>query len=95
MINNDIYTGKSMYAQTWIGSRLFQFYIWTFKQVKSSYLTKTTPLLASVSGLQIIQAGDTNQDGELDFEEFTQYLRTHERRLKLMFSSLDRNNDGL
>ncbi|KAG7281926.1 hypothetical protein CRUP_002984, partial [Coryphaenoides rupestris] len=43
---------------------------------------------------KIVRAGDTNQDGELDFEEFTQYLRTHERRLKLMFSSLDRNNDG-
>ncbi|KAK0152916.1 Calcium-binding mitochondrial carrier protein SCaMC-1 [Merluccius polli] len=43
---------------------------------------------------KIVRAGDTNQDGELDFEEFTQYLRTHERQLKLMFSSLDRNNDG-
>lgn len=44
---------------------------------------------------QIVRAGDTNQDGVLDFEEFCQYLRTHERRLKLMFSTLDRNNDGL
>uniref|UniRef100_A0AAR2LIT7 Solute carrier family 25 member 23a n=1 Tax=Pygocentrus nattereri TaxID=42514 RepID=A0AAR2LIT7_PYGNA len=43
---------------------------------------------------QIVRAGDTNQDGQLDFEEFTQYLRAHEKRLKLMFSSLDRNNDG-
>ncbi|KAL6481893.1 hypothetical protein MHYP_G00099730 [Metynnis hypsauchen] len=43
---------------------------------------------------QIVRAGDTNQDGQLDFEEFTQYLRAHEKRLKLMFSSLDCNNDG-
>uniref|UniRef100_A0AAQ5XX00 EF-hand domain-containing protein n=1 Tax=Amphiprion ocellaris TaxID=80972 RepID=A0AAQ5XX00_AMPOC len=43
---------------------------------------------------QIVEAGDTNQDGVLDFEEFTQYLRAHEKQLKLMFRSLDRNNDG-
>lgn len=43
---------------------------------------------------QIVETGDTNHDGVLDFEEFTEYLRTHEKQLKLMFSSLDRNNDG-
>ncbi|XP_059182826.1 mitochondrial adenyl nucleotide antiporter SLC25A23-like, partial [Centropristis striata] len=49
----------------------------------------------SRSSLQkIVEAGDTNQDGVLDFEEFTQFLRTHEKELKLMFKSLDRNNDG-
>lgn len=49
--------------------------------------------LSRASVDKIVHAGDTNQDGELDFEEFTQYLRTHERQLKLVFSSLDRNND--
>ncbi|XP_017272560.1 calcium-binding mitochondrial carrier protein SCaMC-3 isoform X1 [Kryptolebias marmoratus] len=43
---------------------------------------------------RIVEAGDTNQDGVLDFEEFIQYLRNHERELKLMFRHLDRNNDG-
>uniref|UniRef100_A0A8D2ZTP6 EF-hand domain-containing protein n=1 Tax=Scophthalmus maximus TaxID=52904 RepID=A0A8D2ZTP6_SCOMX len=43
---------------------------------------------------RLVQTGDTNQDGVLDFEEFTQYLRAHEKQLKLMFSRLDRNNDG-
>uniref|UniRef100_A0A4W4EGG3 Solute carrier family 25 member 23a n=1 Tax=Electrophorus electricus TaxID=8005 RepID=A0A4W4EGG3_ELEEL len=43
---------------------------------------------------QIVKAGDTNQDGLLDYEEFTHYLRAHEKCLRLMFSSLDRNNDG-
>ncbi|XP_060906089.1 mitochondrial adenyl nucleotide antiporter SLC25A23 isoform X1 [Labrus mixtus] len=43
---------------------------------------------------RMVKAGDTNQDGVLDFEEFTQYLRMHEKQLKLMFRSLDRNNDG-
>ncbi|XP_039645494.1 calcium-binding mitochondrial carrier protein SCaMC-1 isoform X1 [Perca fluviatilis] len=43
---------------------------------------------------RMVAAGDTNKDGVLDFEEFTEYLRTHEKELKLMFRSLDRNNDG-
>ncbi|XP_048103943.1 calcium-binding mitochondrial carrier protein SCaMC-3 isoform X1 [Alosa alosa] len=44
---------------------------------------------------KIVRAGDRNADGQLDFEEFCQYLHSHERRLRLMFRSLDRNNDGL
>jgi len=44
---------------------------------------------------QMVKAGDTNQDGVLDFEEFIQYLRDHEKQLRLMFRRLDRNNDGL
>ncbi|XP_029286459.1 calcium-binding mitochondrial carrier protein SCaMC-1-like isoform X3 [Cottoperca gobio] len=43
---------------------------------------------------RFVEAGDTNKDGVLDFKEFTQYLRTHEKELKIMFSNLDRNNDG-
>ncbi len=43
---------------------------------------------------QVVRAGDVNHDGQLDFEEFTEYLRSHEKRLRLMFRSLDRNNDG-
>ncbi|KAJ8363086.1 hypothetical protein SKAU_G00119170 [Synaphobranchus kaupii] len=43
---------------------------------------------------QIVREGDTNKDGELDFDEFTRYLRSHEKALRLMFRSLDGNNDG-
>ncbi|XP_038596404.1 calcium-binding mitochondrial carrier protein SCaMC-3 [Tachyglossus aculeatus] len=43
---------------------------------------------------EILQEGDTDRDGELDLEEFTRYLQERERRLLLMFHSLDRNNDG-
>ncbi|XP_069576611.1 mitochondrial adenyl nucleotide antiporter SLC25A23-like isoform X2 [Brachyistius frenatus] len=43
---------------------------------------------------RIVEAGDTNQDGELDLQEFTQFLRSHEKQLKLLFRRLDRNNDG-
>ena len=43
---------------------------------------------------QIVRQGDRNHDGMLDFEEFSEYLRAHEKRLSLMFHNLDRNNDG-
>ncbi|XP_058024514.1 mitochondrial adenyl nucleotide antiporter SLC25A23-like isoform X1 [Ahaetulla prasina] len=42
----------------------------------------------------ILREGDTDHDGELNFEEFAQYLQERERKLLLMFHSLDRNNDG-
>uniref|UniRef100_A0A8D0HB93 Solute carrier family 25 member 23 n=1 Tax=Sphenodon punctatus TaxID=8508 RepID=A0A8D0HB93_SPHPU len=38
--------------------------------------------------------GDTDHDGQLDFEEFARYLQDRERKLLLMFHSLDRNHDG-
>ncbi|XP_029440184.1 calcium-binding mitochondrial carrier protein SCaMC-3-like isoform X1 [Rhinatrema bivittatum] len=43
---------------------------------------------------EILKGGDTDQDGELDFEEFTRYLKERESKLLLMFHSLDKNNDG-
>ncbi|XP_035471265.1 calcium-binding mitochondrial carrier protein SCaMC-3 isoform X3 [Scophthalmus maximus] len=43
---------------------------------------------------EIVLESDINHDGLLDFQEFSQYLRAHEKRLQLMFHSLDRNNDG-
>ncbi|XP_044134682.1 calcium-binding mitochondrial carrier protein SCaMC-3-like [Bufo gargarizans] len=43
---------------------------------------------------EILRAGDTDQDGQLDFDEFTKYLAEREKRLLIMFNSLDRNNDG-
>nr|XP_038939062.1 mitochondrial adenyl nucleotide antiporter SLC25A23 isoform X3 [Rattus norvegicus] len=37
---------------------------------------------------------DSDADGGLSLEEFTQYLQEREQRLLLMFHSLDRNQDG-
>ncbi|XP_062866449.1 mitochondrial adenyl nucleotide antiporter SLC25A23 isoform X2 [Trichomycterus rosablanca] len=51
-------------------------------------------VLSRSSAEEIVREGDTDHDGQLDFEEFTEFLRTHEKRLRLMFSSLDHNNDG-
>ncbi|XP_038575203.1 calcium-binding mitochondrial carrier protein SCaMC-1-like [Micropterus salmoides] len=43
---------------------------------------------------KIVFSGDKNKDGSLDFNEFSKYLKEHEKKLRLTFKSLDRNNDG-
>ncbi|CAG00807.1 unnamed protein product, partial [Tetraodon nigroviridis] len=43
---------------------------------------------------EIVLKSDINHDGLLDFQEFSQYLQAHEKRLWLMFHSVDRNKDG-
>uniref|UniRef100_A0A8C0D5R2 EF-hand domain-containing protein n=1 Tax=Balaenoptera musculus TaxID=9771 RepID=A0A8C0D5R2_BALMU len=43
---------------------------------------------------KIVQAGDKDLDGQLDFEKFAHYLQDHEKKLRLVFKSLDKKNDG-
>lgn len=43
---------------------------------------------------KIISSGDKDKNEGLDFNEFSKYLKEHERKLKLTFKSLDKNNDG-
>ncbi|KAK1328871.1 hypothetical protein QTO34_011041 [Cnephaeus nilssonii] len=43
---------------------------------------------------EIFKAGDTNADSRLDFQEFMQYLKDHEKKMRLAFNSLDLNKDG-
>ncbi|XP_063282159.1 mitochondrial adenyl nucleotide antiporter SLC25A24 [Pelobates fuscus] len=43
---------------------------------------------------KIVAAGDTNKDGQLDFGEFIKYLEEHEKKMKIAFTSLDKNKDG-
>uniref|UniRef100_H2VC65 Solute carrier family 25 member 24 n=1 Tax=Takifugu rubripes TaxID=31033 RepID=H2VC65_TAKRU len=43
---------------------------------------------------KIISSGDKDEDEGLDFSEFSKYLKEHEKKLKLTFKSLDKNNDG-
>ncbi|XP_029473655.1 LOW QUALITY PROTEIN: calcium-binding mitochondrial carrier protein SCaMC-1 [Rhinatrema bivittatum] len=50
--------------------------------------------LEKEAGEKIVRAGDTNKDGQLDFGEFMRYLEEHEKKMKIAFKSLDRNNDG-
>lgn len=46
------------------------------------------------SSQKIISSGDENKDDSLSFEEFSKYLKDHEKKLLLTFKSLDKNNDG-
>lgn len=52
------------------------------------------PLDLISSPQKIVSSGDQNKDGSLDFSEFSKYLKEHEKKLRLTFKSLDRNNDG-
>nr|KAF6304994.1 solute carrier family 25 member 24 [Pipistrellus kuhlii] len=45
-------------------------------------------------GKKIFVTGDIDKDGKLDFQEFMQYLKDHEKKMKLAFKSLDKNSDG-
>jgi Ca2+-binding EF-hand superfamily protein len=42
----------------------------------------------------MVKQGDQNASGDLDLAEFVHYMMAHEKRLKLVFSKLDRNQDG-
>ena len=41
-----------------------------------------------------MQKADQNENLEMDFAEFVQYMTQHEQKLRLAFSHLDRNKDG-
>ncbi|KPP69155.1 hypothetical protein Z043_112108, partial [Scleropages formosus] len=43
---------------------------------------------------KIVSSGDTDKDEGLSFAEFSKYLKEHEKKLRLTFKSLDKNNDG-
>lgn len=60
-----------------------------FSRPRNQLTLRLQPLLP-----QIVLESDVNHDGLLDFQEFSQYLQAHEKRLWLMFHSVDRNNDG-
>lgn len=38
---------------------------------------------------------DTDSSGDISIEEFLDYARHHEKRLRLVFSKLDKNQDGI
>ena len=44
---------------------------------------------------EIMQKADQNENLEMDFAEFVQYMTQHEKKLRLAFSHLDRNKDGI
>lgn len=44
---------------------------------------------------KIIASGDQDKNDGLDLNEFSRYLKEHEKKLRLTFKSLDKNNDGM
>lgn len=44
---------------------------------------------------KIVSSGDQDNDEGLDINEFSKYLKEHEKKLLLTFKSLDKNNDGI
>ncbi|KAG7239943.1 hypothetical protein INR49_028138 [Caranx melampygus] len=43
---------------------------------------------------KIVSSADQDNDDSIDFNEFTKYLKEHEKKLRLTFKSLDKNKDG-
>ena len=42
-----------------------------------------------------MKKSDVSKSGDLDMNEFLTYLQEHEKQLKIIFSSLDENQDGV
>lgn len=43
----------------------------------------------------LIQRADVNQSNDLSLAEFVNYVQEHEKRLLLVFHTLDANSDGM
>jgi solute carrier family 25 phosphate transporter 23/24/25/41 len=44
---------------------------------------------------EIMNRADQDASSGLDFQEFMTYMQSHEQKLRLAFSDLDRNKDGM
>ncbi len=42
-----------------------------------------------------MRKSDVSKSGDLDLNEFLTYLQEHEEKLKIVFSTLDENKDGV
>ena len=62
------------------------------------YMTSSLSLSLSHSlstAQAVVSLGDVNKDGQIDFDEFANYIRNHEEKLRLVFKKLDLNEDGI
>jgi Ca2+-binding EF-hand superfamily protein len=41
-----------------------------------------------------LQKSDTDHSGDIGFSEFIEYVREHEKKLRLQFKQMDKNSDG-
>ncbi|CAG0914729.1 unnamed protein product [Notodromas monacha] len=51
-------------------------------------------ILRPSDAMDMVKQGDLNASGDMDFAEFIHYMVEHEKRLRLVFSTLDVNQDG-
>lgn len=51
-------------------------------------------LLQTLCVQAMLRKADTDKSSDISFAEFVEYMREHERKLRLAFSDLDRNKDG-
>lgn len=89
--------GRLASSQSWTQSSNFIF--WGCKQQTWEDVKEYPPLTYRATLFfsfvqKIISAGDKNKDDFLDFSEFSRYLKDHEKKIKLVFKSLDKNKDG-
>lgn len=43
---------------------------------------------------KFLERSDQNKSGHISLEDFIQYVKEHEKNLKLVFSTFDKNRDG-
>ena len=43
---------------------------------------------------RFLDRSDSDNSGDVSLTEFTEYVKSHERKLKLVFKDIDRNQDG-
>lgn len=55
-------------------------------------LTDLSPLFCCVQ--KFIQQSDQNQSGDVNLAEFINYVREHEKKLRLVFANIDSDRDG-
>lgn len=68
--------------------------VWGAGSRRKAQNESTALLMLCTSRQKIISSGDQDKNEGLDFNEFSKYLKEHEKKLKLTFKSLDKNNDG-
>ena len=78
-------------------------YLFCINLIKNKFITKkyfllliyaTITLISSSLYQDILVKADLDENAEIDFSEFVQYMIQHERELRLVFQEIDKNKDG-
>lgn len=66
-----------------------------FYMVVSFMAALLTIHLLSLYFQKFIEHSDANKSGDVCLKEFIEYVREHEKHLRLSFTHIDKNKDGL